>query len=126
MDERGNPVAGAAVFAAPAGSGSSLAVATAQTDLSGSFSMTAPVEGPTDLAAFADGWAPGRAYGVLSTELDPDPMELVARGDAPQLSALRLHNGTVYRWNRACYGVADNVAHLRLENRVLPAGPGGW
>ncbi|MCA9545142.1 MAG: CBS domain-containing protein, partial [Myxococcales bacterium] len=35
----------------------------------------------------------------------------------------RLHNGTVYRWNRPCYGVADGKAHLRIENRVLPAGP---
>ncbi|MFZ9886607.1 MAG: glutamate-cysteine ligase family protein [Myxococcota bacterium] len=51
------------------------------------------------------------------------PLELVEKGIAPELKALRLHNGTVYRWNRACYGVVDNVAHLRVENRVLPAGP---
>ena len=37
--------------------------------------------------------------------------------------ALRLHNGTVWPWNRACYGVADGRAHLRIENRALPAGP---
>ena len=36
---------------------------------------------------------------------------------------LVLHNGTVYRWNRPVYGVADGVPHLRVENRVLPAGP---
>ena len=60
---------------------------------------------------------------VLATDADEDPEGVLARGDVPQLSALRLHNGTVYRWNRACYGVADNVAHLRIENRVLPAGP---
>jgi len=41
----------------------------------------------------------------------------------PPLSALRLHNGTIYRWNRPCYGVSDGKAHLRIENRVLPAGP---
>jgi CBS domain-containing protein len=34
-----------------------------------------------------------------------------------------MHNGTVWRWNRACYGVADGIAHLRIENRALPAGP---
>jgi len=34
-----------------------------------------------------------------------------------------MHNGTVWRWNRACYGVTDGVAHLRIENRALPAGP---
>jgi CBS domain-containing protein/gamma-glutamyl:cysteine ligase YbdK (ATP-grasp superfamily) len=46
-----------------------------------------------------------------------------ANGAPPQLKALRLHNGTVYRWNRACYGVIDGKAHLRIENRVLPSGP---
>lgn len=60
---------------------------------------------------------------VLSTPTQEDPMEVVERGEAPRLDALRLHNGTVYRWNRACYGVNDGVAHLRIENRVLPSGP---
>jgi CBS domain-containing protein len=60
---------------------------------------------------------------VLSTPTVADPMDAVARGEAPELTALRLHNGTVYRWNRACYGVTDGIAHLRIENRVLPAGP---
>ncbi len=60
---------------------------------------------------------------VLAKGADEDPLGMVAQGKAPPLSALRLHNGTVYRWNRPCYGVADGVAHLRIENRVLPAGP---
>ncbi len=60
---------------------------------------------------------------VLSTALDEDPMESLRAGKAPELKALRLHNGTVYRWNRACYGTAEGVAHLRIENRALPAGP---
>jgi CBS domain-containing protein len=51
------------------------------------------------------------------------PLELLDRGENPALSALCLHNGTVYRWNRPCYGVKDGVAHLRIENRVLPSGP---
>ncbi|MEM7483150.1 MAG: CBS domain-containing protein [Acidobacteriota bacterium] len=41
----------------------------------------------------------------------------------PTLAALNLHGGTVWRWNRVCYGVAEGVAHVRIENRVLPAGP---
>ncbi|MEL6428058.1 MAG: CBS domain-containing protein [Planctomycetota bacterium] len=45
------------------------------------------------------------------------------RGDVPTLDALRLHNGTVYRWNRPCYGISDGKPHLRIEHRVLPAGP---
>jgi CBS domain-containing protein len=34
-----------------------------------------------------------------------------------------MHTGTVWRWNRACYGVMNGVPHLRVENRVLPSGP---
>src|SRR6185503_1556472 len=54
---------------------------------------------------------------------DEDPFVVLARGEIPALSSLRLHNGTVWPWNRACYGVANGVAHLRIENRALPAGP---
>ena len=54
---------------------------------------------------------------------DEDPAEVLARGDTPKLSELRLHNGTIYRWNRPIYDVVDNRPHLRVENRVLPAGP---
>jgi len=54
---------------------------------------------------------------------EESPLELLDKGLMPKLGALCLHNGTVYRWNRPCYGVKDNVAHLRIENRVLPAGP---
>lgn len=48
---------------------------------------------------------------------------LLDRGEMPKLKALCVHNGTVYRWNRACYGLTDGKPHLRIENRVLPAGP---
>ena len=41
----------------------------------------------------------------------------------PDLQALRIHNGTVYRWNRPCFGTLNGKAHLRIENRVLPSGP---
>ncbi len=52
-----------------------------------------------------------------------DPVEVLERGDVPQLSELRLHNGTIYRWNRPVYDVVRGKPHLRVENRVLPAGP---
>jgi len=48
---------------------------------------------------------------------------VLARGGVPKLRALRLRNGTVWWWNRACYGVGVGAPHLRIENRVLPAGP---
>ena len=51
------------------------------------------------------------------------PGRRVGRRAHPALSELRLHNGTVYRWNRPVYDVVDGRPHLRLENRVLPAGP---
>jgi CBS domain-containing protein/gamma-glutamyl:cysteine ligase YbdK (ATP-grasp superfamily) len=60
---------------------------------------------------------------VLTTEVDEDPLAAVRAGKPPKLMALRLHNGTVYRWNRPCYGVKDGVAHLRIEARAFPAGP---
>lgn len=52
-----------------------------------------------------------------------DPLRVLDEGGTPKLAELVLHNGTVYRWNRPVYGIADGVPHLRVENRVLPAGP---
>ncbi|SHK96981.1 glutamate-cysteine ligase family protein [Rhodothermus profundi] len=52
-----------------------------------------------------------------------DALAVLEQGSIPQLQALQLFNGTVYRWNRACYGVTGGRPHLRIENRVLPAGP---
>ena len=53
----------------------------------------------------------------------PDvPIAELNAGRVRALKALRLHNGTIYRWNRACFGVTDGVPHLRIENRVLPSG----
>ena len=60
---------------------------------------------------------------IMINQPDEDPFQVLARGETPLLSALRMHNGTVWRWNRACYGVADGLAHLRIENRALPSGP---
>jgi CBS domain-containing protein len=60
---------------------------------------------------------------IMIIEPNENPFEVLARGETPSLSALRLHNGTVWRWNRACYGVTEGVPHLRIENRALPSGP---
>lgn len=60
---------------------------------------------------------------VLTTETEDDPLGMIDKGIMPSLNALRLHNGTVYRWNRPCYGVHNNIPHLRIENRVVPSGP---
>ncbi len=54
---------------------------------------------------------------------DEDPAALLDGGTCPQLGEMSLHNGTIYRWNRPVYAVVDGKPHLRVENRVLPAGP---
>jgi hypothetical protein len=54
---------------------------------------------------------------------DEDPVAVLDGGGIPGLPELTLHSGTVYRWNRPVYAVAGGEPHLRVENRVLPAGP---
>src|SRR3954447_20104168 len=54
---------------------------------------------------------------------EEDPEAALARGDTPRLSELRMHNGTIWRWNRPVYDIHRDRPHLRVENRVLPAGP---
>lgn len=60
---------------------------------------------------------------LLSTEIDENPFELLEQGQVPRLKALLLHNSTVYRWNRPCYGISNGKPHLRIECRFLPSGP---
>ncbi len=54
---------------------------------------------------------------------DEDPLAALENGVCPQLGEMSLHNGTIYRWNRPVYAVVGGKPHLRVENRVLPAGP---
>lgn len=61
--------------------------------------------------------------GLLPETDSEDPVEALESGAVPNLKELRLHNGTVWRWNRPVYDVVDGVPHLRVENRVLAAGP---
>jgi hypothetical protein len=60
---------------------------------------------------------------LLPLREDEDPAAALDSGRAPRLAELTLHNGTVYRWNRPVYAVEGGRPHLRVENRVLPAGP---
>jgi hypothetical protein len=60
---------------------------------------------------------------LLPEVSDEDPQAVLESGEAPRLQELRLHNGTIYRWNRPVYQVVDGRPHVRVENRVLPAGP---
>ena len=60
---------------------------------------------------------------LLPVVEEEDPMAVLESGGAPKLQELRLHNGTIYRWNRPIYDISRGRPHLRVENRVLPAGP---
>ncbi len=60
---------------------------------------------------------------MLSSNVNEDVDEILDRGEIPKLMALQVHNGTVYRWNRPCYGVSNGKPHLRIENRIFPSGP---
>jgi gamma-glutamyl:cysteine ligase YbdK (ATP-grasp superfamily) len=65
-----------------------------------------------------------RYFPALLPEVsDEDPVAELDAGRAPKLQELRLHNGTIWRWNRPVYDVVDGQPHVRVENRVLPAGP---
>ena len=60
---------------------------------------------------------------IVSSKFEENSIEAVKNGVMPKLKALNLHNGTLYKWNRLCYGVHNNIAHLRIENRYIPSGP---
>jgi CBS domain-containing protein/gamma-glutamyl:cysteine ligase YbdK (ATP-grasp superfamily) len=60
---------------------------------------------------------------IMTTEVQEDAWQVLAQGGIPNLEALRLHNGTCWRWNRPCYGITEGQPHLRIELRALPAGP---
>ena len=64
-----------------------------------------------------------RHHVIMVTDPTDDPLVALRQGKIPELNALALHNGTVWRWNRPCYGITDGKPHLRIENRALPAGP---
>ncbi|HPI08384.1 MAG TPA: glutamate-cysteine ligase family protein [Saprospiraceae bacterium] len=61
---------------------------------------------------------------LLAGAIEEDSLDMVRQGITPKLRALQIHNSTVYRWNRPCYGISPNgKPHLRIENRVMPSGP---
>ncbi len=60
---------------------------------------------------------------LLPITEEEDPLQVLDGGGVPKLAELRLHNGTIYRWNRPVYDVHAGVPHLRVENRILAAGP---
>ena len=83
---------------------------------------------------FGNDWAKGsvasyyreeivRFRSLLHGDFETDSLSELNMGKVPKLKALGLHNGTVYKWNRVCYGVTHGKPHIRIENRYMPAGP---
>jgi gamma-glutamyl:cysteine ligase YbdK (ATP-grasp superfamily) len=67
--------------------------------------------------------ASARDYSVLLPVVyDEDPEEAVEAGRTPELKEIRLHQGTVWHWNRPVYDAVDG-GHVRIELRALPSGP---
>jgi len=61
---------------------------------------------------------------LISSDIEENSLDMLSQNITPKLRALQVHNSTIYRWNRPCYGISENgMPHLRIENRVLPAGP---
>ncbi len=88
----------------------------------------------TPRVRFGDGWVResvvelfeediARFRAMVTADVDEDPLALLDAGEIPRLRALQVHNGTIYRWNRPCYGITDGRPHLRIECRMLPSGP---
>jgi CBS domain-containing protein len=64
-----------------------------------------------------------RYKALLTPALEENSLDELERGTIPRLRALGLLNGTVYPWNRPCYGITGGKPHIRIESRYLPAGP---
>jgi len=88
---------------------------------------------PSARVSFGHGWVREGAYELFAESValhapllpacgDEDPLAALRDGGVPKLEELRLHHGTVWRWNRAVYDPADG-GHLRIELRALPSGP---
>lgn len=81
--------------------------------------------GPLRRVTFGSGYLHDSLFECFKENLNHYPVllpELI--DDAPEkFSNLRLHNGTLWRWNRPLIGMENGKPHLRIEHRVVPAGP---
>ena len=76
--------------------------------------------------SFGSGYADTSLFEVFSENLVEHPILLPSPTTEPahKFSHIRLHNGTIWRWNRPLLGFDfDGQPHVRIEHRVVPAGP---
>jgi hypothetical protein len=75
---------------------------------------------------FGSGYLLDSPYECFEENLQRYPVLLPIRFDTPpeRFAHLRLHNGTIWRWNRMLIGFDETrLPHLRIEHRVIPSGP---
>lgn len=83
-------------------------------------------QGPLRRVSFGSGYVRESILECFEENLLHFPVLLPARLDEPleRLAHLRLHNGTIWRWNRPLIGFdEDGTPHVRIEHRVLPGSP---
>jgi protocatechuate 3,4-dioxygenase beta subunit len=82
IDDFGGGIPGAAILVAPSGSQDTwgTGAATALTDVNGTFRLTAPGDGPIDVTALPNGWAPARLIGVVPPEGEDELVVRASRG----------------------------------------------
>jgi gamma-glutamyl:cysteine ligase YbdK (ATP-grasp superfamily) len=89
------------------------------------FEQAVDLPGPSRVS-MGSGYVAQSCRELFDENLRDHPVLLpIAFNEPPEaLRHLRLHNGTIWRWNRPLVGFDKNGApHLRIEQRVLPAGP---
>jgi hypothetical protein len=75
---------------------------------------------------FGLGYAQDSLFEFFEDNLAHYPVLLPMQIETPpeKFSHLRLHNGTIWRWNRPLIGFDERgIPHLRVEHRVIPSGP---
>jgi gamma-glutamyl:cysteine ligase YbdK (ATP-grasp superfamily) len=88
--------------------------------------FAAVAHGPLRRVGFGSGYARASLFECFQENLEHYPvlLPMVVDADPQRLEHLRLHNGTIWRWNRPLIGFDDDgTPHLRIEHRVIPAGP---
>ena len=84
------------------------------------------MHGPIKRVSFGSGYVRNSIFECFSENLEHYPVLLPVKLDKAdnKFPYLRMHNGTIWRWNRPIIGFdEDGTTHLRIEHRVMSAGP---
>lgn len=82
--------------------------------------------GPIKRVTFGSGYVRESLMECFDENINHYPILLAVdyQDSMDKLRHLRLHNGTIWRWNRPLIGFNDQgQPHLRIEHRVVPSGP---